>query len=99
MKTLRQSSDSASSSFLADVRRMSWAITQSHSVMRRAGMYLGGTRMRFIWALMMLLLLAALPAPAQKDKKKSAKPPTQPMIACVDEQSGDFVLVNDDMLK
>ena len=55
--------------------------------------------MRFIWGLTMLLLLAALPAPAQKDKKKSAKPPTQTMIACVDEQSSDFVLVTDDMLK
>jgi len=55
--------------------------------------------MRFIWALTMLLMLAALPAPAQKEKKKSVKPPTQTMIACVDEQSGDFVLVNDDMLK
>jgi hypothetical protein len=54
--------------------------------------------MRFIWAPLMLLLLAPLSAPAQKEKK-SAKPPTQTMIGCVDEKSSDFVLFTDDMLK
>ena len=54
--------------------------------------------MRFIWVLLILLLLAPLSAPAQKEKKP-AKQPTQTMIGCVDEKSSDFVLFTDDMLK
>ena len=54
--------------------------------------------MRCTWALLILLLLATLPAPAQKEKKP-AKPPAQTMTGCVDEKSSDFVLFTDDMLK
>ncbi len=54
--------------------------------------------MRHTLALLILLLLSPLSAPAQKEKKP-AKAPTQTMIGCVDEKSSDFVLFTDDMLK
>jgi len=54
--------------------------------------------MRCTWALLILLLLAPLATPGQKEKK-SAKPPARTMSGCVDEKSSDFVLFTDDMLK
>src|SRR5438093_9914612 len=54
--------------------------------------------MRYVWALPILLLLAPLSQPAQKEKK-SAKPAAQTMTGCIDEKSSEYVLFSDDMLK
>ena len=54
--------------------------------------------MRYVWALPILLLLAPLSQPAQKEKK-SAKPAAQIMTGCIDEKSSEYVLFSDDMLK
>src|SRR5438270_6351090 len=54
--------------------------------------------MRYVWALLVLLLIAPLAEPAQKEKK-AAKPQNQTLTGCVDEKSSDYVLRSDDMLK
>jgi hypothetical protein len=52
--------------------------------------------MRYTYALLLLLVLAPLAQPAQKQKKASA---TQVMTACLDEKADYYVLRADDMLK
>ena len=53
--------------------------------------------MRYAWALLILLLIMPLTAPAQKEKKSPAKMDT--ITGCVDEKSDVYVLRTDDMLK
>ena len=51
--------------------------------------------MRYTFALLILLLLAPLAQPAQKEKKA----PSTVMTACLDEKADYYVLRTDDMLK
>ena len=53
--------------------------------------------MRYTWALLILLLIAPLATPAQKQKKSPVKMDT--MTGCVDEKTDVYVLRSDDMLK
>src|SRR6185436_7361392 len=53
--------------------------------------------MRYSWALLILLLIMPLTAPAQKQKKPPAKMDT--VTGCVDEKSDVYILRSDDQLK
>ena len=53
--------------------------------------------MRYTWALLALLLILPLAAPAQKQKKSSVKMDT--LTGCVDEKTDAYILRTDDMLK
>jgi len=53
--------------------------------------------MRYAWALLILLLIMPLTAPAQKKKKSPAKMDT--ITGCVDEKSDVYIIRTDDTLK
>ncbi len=52
--------------------------------------------MRYTYALLILLVLAPVAQPAQKEKKAAS---TQVVTACLDEKADYYVLRADDMLK